>query len=114
VLKVQLAAKAQGFSDVIYLDAVNNTFIEEVSSCNFFVVNGKTIATPALGGSILPGKACHSRTPGECQIGHVDHTGYHQCSHVMSPMKLQGRSQPADESSRPARYSACIETCFDA
>lgn len=55
VLKVQLAAKKEGFSDVIYLDAVNNKYIEEVSSCNFFVVNGKTIATPALGGSILPG-----------------------------------------------------------
>ena len=26
-----------------------------MSSCNFFCVKGKTIATPALGGSILPG-----------------------------------------------------------
>ena len=55
VLKVQLAAKKAGFSDVIYLDAVENKYIEEVSSCNFFCVKGKTIATPALGGSILPG-----------------------------------------------------------
>jgi len=55
VLKVQLAAKKAGFSDVIYLDAVNNKYIEEVSSCNFFVVTGNTVATPALGGSILPG-----------------------------------------------------------
>ena len=56
VLKVQLAAKAAGFSDVIYLDAVENKYIEEVSSCNFFVVKGNTIATPSLGGSILPGR----------------------------------------------------------
>ena len=55
VLKVQLKAKKEGFSDVIYLDAVNNKYIEEVSSCNFFVVKGKKIATPALSGSILPG-----------------------------------------------------------
>jgi branched-chain amino acid aminotransferase len=55
VLKVQLAAKKAGYSDVIYLDAVNNKYIEEVSSCNFFVVKGDKIATPALGGSILPG-----------------------------------------------------------
>ena len=55
MLKVQLQAKKEGYSDVIYLDAVNNKYIEEVSSCNFFVVNGKKIATPALGGSILPG-----------------------------------------------------------
>eukprot|EP00227_Mantoniella_beaufortii_P019682 CAMPEP_0197591158 /NCGR_PEP_ID=MMETSP1326-20131121/12907_1 /TAXON_ID=1155430 /ORGANISM="Genus nov. species nov., Strain RCC2288" /LENGTH=404 /DNA_ID=CAMNT_0043156529 /DNA_START=177 /DNA_END=1391 /DNA_ORIENTATION=- len=55
VLKVQLAAKKAGFSDVIYLDAVENKYIEEVSSCNFFVVKGNTISTPSLGGSILPG-----------------------------------------------------------
>ena len=42
VLKVQLAAKKAGFSDVIYLDAVENKYIEEVSSCNFFCVKGKT------------------------------------------------------------------------
>jgi branched-chain amino acid aminotransferase len=53
--KVQLAAKKEGYSDVIYLDAVENKYIEEVSSCNFFCVKGKTIATPGLGGSILPG-----------------------------------------------------------
>ena len=52
---MQLKAKEEGYSDVIYLDAVNNKYIEEVSSCNFFVVKGKKIATPALGGSILPG-----------------------------------------------------------
>jgi hypothetical protein len=49
VLKTQLAAKAVGFSDVVYLDAKENKYIEEVSSCNIFVVKGKTIATPALG-----------------------------------------------------------------
>jgi branched-chain amino acid aminotransferase len=55
VLKVQLQAKKDGYSDVIYLDAKENKYIEEVSSCNFFVVKGKTIATPELGGTILPG-----------------------------------------------------------
>jgi len=55
VLKVQLQAKKEGFSDVIYLDAKENKYIEEVSSCNFFVVKGKTIATPSLEGTILPG-----------------------------------------------------------
>lgn len=32
-----------------------NKYIEEVSSCNIFVVKGKNIATPPLGGTILPG-----------------------------------------------------------
>jgi branched-chain amino acid aminotransferase len=49
VLKTQLAAKAVGFSDVVYLDAKENKYIEEVSSCNIFVVKGKRISTPALG-----------------------------------------------------------------
>jgi branched-chain amino acid aminotransferase len=29
--------------------------LEEVSSCNIFVVKGKTIKTPPLSGTILPG-----------------------------------------------------------
>ena len=48
MLKTQLAAKAVGFSDVVYLDAKENKYIEEVSSCNIFVVKGKRISTPAL------------------------------------------------------------------
>jgi len=55
VLKVQLEAKKRGFSDVMYLDAKENKYIEEVSSCNFFCVKGKTISTPSLQGTILPG-----------------------------------------------------------
>ena len=38
VLRTQRSAKAEGFSDVLYLDAVENKYVEEVSSCNIFVV----------------------------------------------------------------------------
>ena len=38
VLRTQRVAKAEGFSDVLYLDAVENKYVEEVSSCNIFVV----------------------------------------------------------------------------
>ena len=38
VLRTQRFAKAEGFSDVLYLDAVENKYVEEVSSCNIFVV----------------------------------------------------------------------------
>eukprot|EP00208_Stichococcus_sp_RCC1054_P006688 CAMPEP_0206139414 /NCGR_PEP_ID=MMETSP1473-20131121/5915_1 /ASSEMBLY_ACC=CAM_ASM_001109 /TAXON_ID=1461547 /ORGANISM="Stichococcus sp, Strain RCC1054" /LENGTH=434 /DNA_ID=CAMNT_0053533199 /DNA_START=157 /DNA_END=1461 /DNA_ORIENTATION=+ len=55
VLRLQAAAKAAGFSDVVYLDAVHDRYLEEVSSCNIFTVSGKTIRTPALKGTILPG-----------------------------------------------------------
>jgi branched-chain amino acid aminotransferase len=40
---------------VVYLDAKTDTYLEEVSSCNIFVVKGKRIATPPLTGTILPG-----------------------------------------------------------
>ncbi len=38
VLKTQLKAKGKGYSDVLYLDAVENKYVEEVSSCNIFMV----------------------------------------------------------------------------
>ncbi|KAG2430864.1 hypothetical protein HXX76_009838 [Chlamydomonas incerta] len=55
VLVTQLEAKKNGFADVVYLDAKTDTYLEEVSSCNIFVVKGKTIKTPPLSGTILPG-----------------------------------------------------------
>ncbi|EFN59069.1 hypothetical protein CHLNCDRAFT_137805 [Chlorella variabilis] len=55
VLVTQLAAKKEGYSDVVYLDAKTDTYLEEVSSCNIFAVKGKTIRTPPLQGTILPG-----------------------------------------------------------
>ncbi|GMI68751.1 branched-chain aminotransferase 3 [Hibiscus trionum] len=55
VLKAQSAAKAQGYSDVLYLDCVHKKYLEEVSSCNIFVVKGNVISTPEIKGTILPG-----------------------------------------------------------
>ncbi|XP_022884322.1 branched-chain amino acid aminotransferase 2, chloroplastic-like [Olea europaea var. sylvestris] len=55
VLKAQSAAKAKGFSDVLYLDSAQKRYLEEVSSCNVFVVKGNVISTPAIKGTILPG-----------------------------------------------------------
>jgi hypothetical protein len=43
-------------ADVVYLDAKTDTYLEEVSSCNIFVRKGKTIKTPPLSGTILPGE----------------------------------------------------------
>jgi branched-subunit amino acid aminotransferase/4-amino-4-deoxychorismate lyase len=34
----QKIAKEKGYSDVLYLDAVHKKYLEEVSSCNIFVV----------------------------------------------------------------------------
>nr|XP_023884468.1 branched-chain amino acid aminotransferase 1, mitochondrial-like isoform X1 [Quercus suber] len=54
-LKALTKAKNRGFSDVLYLDSVNRKNIEEVSSCNVFIVKGNAISTPAINGTILPG-----------------------------------------------------------
>ncbi|KAJ0076664.1 hypothetical protein Patl1_35625 [Pistacia atlantica] len=48
-------AKAKGFSDVLFLDAVSGKYIEEVSSCNIFILKDNVISTPATHGTILPG-----------------------------------------------------------
>ncbi len=53
-LAVSKAAKKEGFSGCIFLDAREEKYIEEVETSNFFcLVNGKLL-TPQLG-SILPG-----------------------------------------------------------
>jgi len=46
----------QGYSQVLWLDAVEGRFIEEVGAMNIcFVYEGNRIVTPELSGSILPG-----------------------------------------------------------
>ena len=51
----QSTASKQGFSQVLWLDAIEKKYIEEVGTSNvFFKVNGEVI-TPELTGSILPG-----------------------------------------------------------
>ena len=38
VVSAQRRAKEKGHSDVLYLDPVHKKFVEEVSSCNIFMV----------------------------------------------------------------------------
>ncbi|KAJ7007059.1 branched-chain-amino-acid aminotransferase 2 [Populus alba x Populus x berolinensis] len=55
VLKAMARAKSRGFSDVLYLDSASKKNLEEVSSCNIFLVKGNIISTPATSGTILQG-----------------------------------------------------------
>ncbi|KAL9172192.1 hypothetical protein ABFS82_03G028900 [Erythranthe guttata] len=55
VLKAISRARDRGFSDVLYLDSVNKRNIEEVSSCNIFMLKGNVLSTPEINGSILEG-----------------------------------------------------------
>jgi branched-chain amino acid aminotransferase len=48
-------AHEEGYTQVLWLDGVEQKYIEEVGSMNIFFVIGDELATPALNGSILPG-----------------------------------------------------------
>jgi branched-chain amino acid aminotransferase len=55
-LLVGREAAAKGYSQVLWLDAVEGRYVEEVGAMNIcFVYDGKHIVTPPLTGSILPG-----------------------------------------------------------
>ena len=48
-------AKRNGYTQVLWLDAVERRYVEEVGSMNIFFVIDESIVTPMLTGSILPG-----------------------------------------------------------
>ena len=48
-------ARENGYTQVLWLDAVDRCYIEEVGSMNIFFVIDERIVTPMLTGSILPG-----------------------------------------------------------
>ena len=49
-------ARAKGYQQVLWLDALERRYVEEVGAMNIgFIYEGKHIRTPALSGSILPG-----------------------------------------------------------
>ncbi len=48
-------AKKKGFSQVLWLDAVEKKYIEEVGTMNVFFRIGDTVITPSLDGTILAG-----------------------------------------------------------
>lgn len=51
----QAEAKKEGYSQVLWLDAIEQKYIEEVGAMNIFVRFEDEVTTPALTGSILPG-----------------------------------------------------------
>jgi len=54
-IRAQERAKLKGFTQILWLDALERKYVEEIGTSNaFFVIDG-TVVTPPLGGSILPG-----------------------------------------------------------
>lgn len=54
ILASEIAAK-KGYSQVLWLDGVEQKYVEEVGAMNMMFAYGNKIVTPALNGSILPG-----------------------------------------------------------
>lgn len=54
-LIAQSRAEKLGYNQVLWLDGVEQSYIEEVGSMNIFFVFGNKLVTPQLNGSILPG-----------------------------------------------------------
>jgi branched-chain amino acid aminotransferase len=54
-LLAQMEAKEKGFSQVLWLDAVERKYIEEVGTMNIFFKFNDEVVTSPLDGSILPG-----------------------------------------------------------
>lgn len=54
-LRAQARAAKKGFTQVLWLDAVERRWVEEVGTMNIFFVIKDELITPPLGGSILPG-----------------------------------------------------------
>ncbi len=54
-LKASMEAKKRGYAQVLWLDALEHRYIEEVGTMNLFVRIGDEIITPPLDGTFLPG-----------------------------------------------------------
>ena len=48
-------AQNNGYTQVLWLDAVEHKYVEEVGTMNIFFLIGNTLVTPRLGGTVLPG-----------------------------------------------------------
>ncbi|MCI5220517.1 MAG: branched chain amino acid aminotransferase, partial [Candidatus Electrothrix sp. LOE2] len=54
-IKAHTASQQKGYTQVLWLDAVERKYVEEVGTSNIFFVINDELVTPPLGGTILPG-----------------------------------------------------------
>jgi branched-chain amino acid aminotransferase len=50
-----LEAQEKGYTQVLWLDAIERRYVEEIGTSNIFFLINNELVTPALSGSILPG-----------------------------------------------------------
>ncbi|MCI5164457.1 MAG: branched-chain amino acid aminotransferase, partial [Candidatus Electrothrix sp. AX5] len=54
-IKAHTTSQQKGYTQVLWLDAVERKYIEEVGTSNIFFIINDELVTPPLGGTILPG-----------------------------------------------------------
>lgn len=54
-IKAHITSQRKGYTQVLWLDAVERKYVEEVGTSNIFFVINDELLTPPLGGTILPG-----------------------------------------------------------
>jgi branched-chain amino acid aminotransferase len=54
-LQTKLTAAADGYDEVVWLDAIEHRYVDELSGMNLFVVRGDEIVTPPISDTILDG-----------------------------------------------------------
>ncbi|MCI5132571.1 MAG: branched chain amino acid aminotransferase, partial [Candidatus Electrothrix sp. EH2] len=54
-IKAHITSQRKGYTQVLWLDAVERKYVEEVGTSNIFFVINDQLVTPPLGGTILPG-----------------------------------------------------------
>ena len=68
-------AEEKGYSQVLWLDGVEQKYVEEVGSMNMMFAYGNKIVTPKLNGSILPGITRDSVLKLAAQLGYETEEG---------------------------------------
>ena len=69
-LVAQKAAAAEGCDQVVWLDAVERKWVEEMGGMNLYFVKGKKVVTPKLTGTLLPGITRDSILTVAKELGH--------------------------------------------
>ena len=105
-------AKHSGYAQVLWLDGVEQRYIEEVGAMNMmFVYEGKEIVTPALNGSILPGITRDSVLKLGKHMGYETEEKRMDIHEVMEDMKA-GRITEAFGTGTAAVVSPVNKICF--
>ena len=111
-IKAGALAEEKGFAQVLWLDGVEQRYIEEVGAMNMmFVYEDQRIVTPALNGSILPGITRDSVLKLGKQMGYGTEEAHMEIHDVIADIKA-GKITEAFGTGTAAVVSPVNKICF--